>query len=136
MICNLGPVSINMLSNALLNCAEDTLENLNLRWKDFSDMDLDELILALSRSRNLTRLSLNGDRIGIKGCTSPAKLLRNHESNLQYLYLGRNSIDDDSAIILADSLAKNTKLRSLPLHVVGKKWYHHLWVVGPSETCL
>eukprot|EP00579_Thalassiosira_antarctica_P014114 CAMPEP_0201948784 /NCGR_PEP_ID=MMETSP0903-20130614/55637_1 /ASSEMBLY_ACC=CAM_ASM_000552 /TAXON_ID=420261 /ORGANISM="Thalassiosira antarctica, Strain CCMP982" /LENGTH=568 /DNA_ID=CAMNT_0048491979 /DNA_START=72 /DNA_END=1779 /DNA_ORIENTATION=+ len=115
--CSLGPVSINILSNAFSNCSEDTLEFLSLSGNHFSDVDLDELIRALSRNRRLWWLQLSDCEIGQRGCASLASLslLENQESSLQYLHLHRNSIDDESAIVLAASLAKNNKLTWLSL---------------------
>ena len=113
--CNLGPSSINILSNALSNRLEDTLEYLDLCGNHIGDIELDELCLALSRSRKLSSLGLMNNGIGLKGCTSLAKLLVNQDSNLTYLHLDINSIDDESAVILADSLAKNKKLEYLTL---------------------
>jgi len=115
MECNIGPGSINILSNALLNRSEDTLKVLRLSRNHFSDIDLDELVLVLGRSRKLTSLGLGHNGIGLRGCTSLARLLGNQDSNLTDFHLSANSIDDESAIILADSLAKNTKLRFLCL---------------------
>ena len=67
MVCNLVPDSINIISKALLNRSQDILERLSLSGNHFSDVDLDQLILALKRSRNLTSLLLNGSEIGLKG---------------------------------------------------------------------
>ena len=106
--CNLGPDSINILSNALLNRSEDTMERLNLTNNRFGDIDLDVLVLALSGSTKMTSLSLANNGIGQNGCTSLARLLENQGSNLEKLFLGRNSINDDSAVILTDSLATAT----------------------------
>mmetsp|Transcript_25195 Transcript_25195/g.46395 ORF Transcript_25195/g.46395 Transcript_25195/m.46395 type:complete len:444 (-) Transcript_25195:190-1521(-) len=111
--CNIGPDSISILSNAL--SYSDTLELLHLGNNRFGDVDLHELVRALKRSRKLLWLDFPGCEIGQRGCTSLARLLENHESNLETLNLGDNSIDDDSAIILVDSLVKNTKLKSLHL---------------------
>ena len=61
-------------------------------------------------------LSLGRCRIGLKGCTSLAMLLRNQASNLTTLDLNENFIDDECAEILARSLANNTKLEGLWLN--------------------
>lgn len=113
--CNLGQAGINILSSSLSNRTEDTLEELNLSDNNFGDIDLDELALTLNRGKALRSLQLNNNGIGWKGCVSLARLLRSQESNVEWLYLGRNSIDNDSAIILADSLKNNTKLKQLAL---------------------
>ena len=114
--CNLGPDSINLLSNALLNRSRDTLERLNLTNNRFGDIDLDVLVLALSMSNKMTSLSLTNNGIGQNGCTAITRLLKNQDSKLEKLFLGHNAIDDDSAGILVDSFANNTKLRTMHLH--------------------
>ena len=60
----------------------------------------------MNRNINLRRLdvSFNGIDIGQITCTLVAKLLENQESNLQWLNLDQNSINNDSVIILVDSL--------------------------------
>ncbi|KAL7535298.1 hypothetical protein ACHAXR_006396, partial [Thalassiosira sp. AJA248-18] len=112
---NIGSAGINILSAALLDRSEDTLEYLSLSNNHFGDINLDQLVLALNRNRNLSFLSLCGTGIGPRGCTSLAKLLSNRESNLRDLELDFNSIDNKSTIVLADSLRKNTKLEELEL---------------------
>ena len=94
-----------------MNQSDNTLEWLNLRSNHFGDVDLDKLVLTLRWSRKLTRLVLSGCEIGLRGCTSLARLLKTHEFSLRYLNVKDNSINDESAIILTHSLAKNIKLK-------------------------
>ena len=91
------------------------IERLNLNNNNISDVDLDHLILSLKKNKNMNLLALINNRIGVRGCTSLAQLLGNRKSNLQYLYLNGNRINDESVVILAKSLAKNTKLQRLDL---------------------
>ena len=64
------------------------------------------------------------------GCSSLARLLRNQEPNIEELYVDRNTINYESTIVLADSLAEITNL----------KWWNQLYVfcrmVGHAESCL
>jgi len=113
--CKIGPADINILSNALMNRSEDTLEKLDLSNNHFGDIDLDKLFLVLNRNKKMTRLDLSRTGFGLRGCTLLAKLLENQESSLERLSLSGNSINDESAIILAESLTKNTKLKRLYL---------------------
>lgn len=113
--CNIGPAGVDILSTALLNRTEDPLPSLDLGGNGFGDINLDQLVLALSRKKEFRRLYLDGNGIGRKGCTSLAKLLKDQESNLSWLWLQNNDIDDECVLILADSLVKNTKLARLEL---------------------
>ena len=94
---------------------EDSLEELDLCVNYFGDIDLDQLVLVLGRSRNLSVFRLSNCGIGRRGCTLLARLLENQESNLKYLHLGAISIDDESVVVLADSLSKNTELEYIAL---------------------
>ena len=111
--CNLGPASINILSEAISDCS---LERLNLRCNYLGAVDLDVLIQALSRSKKLTQLRLSCCGIGLSGCTALTTLLRDRMSNLMELRLNVNSIDDDCTVLLAGALLKNTKLKELALN--------------------
>ena len=113
--CNLGPVRLHTLSNALLERSDDTLVSLNLNRNNFGGVYLDELVVALSRCRKLSRLYLDGTGIGRNGCASLARLLESQDTNLEYLWLTDNAIDDESVDILVNSLTKNTKLRTIGL---------------------
>ena len=90
----------------------------------------DALVLALNRGRNLKTLCLDSNKIGRMGCSSLARLLRNQEPNIEELYVDRNTINYESTIVLADSLAEITNL----------KWRKQLYVfcrmVGHAESCL
>ena len=114
-VCRLGSAEINILSEALLGRSEDTLEVLNLGHNRFGDIDLDELVLALTGLRTLSAVSLMYNEIGPRGCYSISKLLENRESNLKQKHLDDNLIDDEYVTTFADALAKNTKLTELAL---------------------
>lgn len=107
-----------MLSHALLNRSEDTLEQLNLGFnsKWFSDDALDILVQALTKCRKLTTLSLSGNGIGQRGCTSLTALLESPGSILEFLHLNKTSLIRERILVLTKSLAnKNTKLKWLDL---------------------
>ena len=71
--------------------------------------------LVLYRDRGL-ELDLSSNRIGNAGCNAIATLLEDTNRNLKYLSLSNNQIGDNGAITLANSLASNTKLKTLDLH--------------------
>jgi len=123
--CNIGQDSIIILTNALMNRAADTLKKIDLGGNNLGDCNLDELLTALSACTKLISLSLDWNRIGQRGCTSLAPLLKSLESNLKNLYLRGNPIYD-AVDILVGSLSKNTKLRELALgensRITGSGW--------------
>ncbi len=90
--------------------------NNSLKNNRFSDGDLDSLIGTLIECKRLNNLWLPGNGIGVRGCTAVAKLLRNSNSEITYLHLDDNSIDDESLAILLESLAGNNALKTLHLN--------------------
>lgn len=72
-------------------------------------------MLALNKCTDLKSLGLSFNGIGRRACTSLAALLSNPESNLEHLYVGHNSIDDECMITITHSLLKNTNLKCLGL---------------------
>mmetsp|Transcript_3627 Transcript_3627/g.6813 ORF Transcript_3627/g.6813 Transcript_3627/m.6813 type:complete len:454 (+) Transcript_3627:76-1437(+) len=115
--CNIGPGSMNILSEALLNRSENTLRELSLSECNLGDIDLEKFVLALiNKNRSIVKLWLAHNGIGRTGCASLANMLGNNKLSLASLNLDENLIDDESALILAKSLKKNDKLKSLSLH--------------------
>ena len=112
--CRIGQASIDILANAIMNQAADTLERIGL-GSNLGDCNLDELLTALSACPKLISLSLDRNGIGQRVCNSLAQLLKSPESNLKYLHLKDNLIDEEGIDILKDSLSNNTKLRILDL---------------------
>lgn len=113
--CSLGSPEIDILSEALLGRSQDTLEALHLRGNGFGDINLDGLISALNGSRNMSKVNLDQNEIGPRGCASISMLLQNSESNLKELHLNDNLIIDESVTTFANLLAKNAKLAELAL---------------------
>ena len=112
--CSIMSDGIEILSYALLNLSEDTLEVLNLGFNSewFSDDALDILVQALTKCRKLTTLSLSGNGIGQRGCTSLIALLESPGSILEFLHLNKTSLIRERILVLTKSLAnKNTKLK-------------------------
>ena len=113
--CSVGQGGMNILANALMNRTADTLKTFFLDGNNLGDCNLDGLVTALSTCTRLTTLSLRENNIVQRGCTSLAHLLKNSESNLEYLHLSDNAINDEGVGILTDSLSNNTNLRRLSL---------------------
>ena len=117
--CNIGPDSIGILVEALSSCSASTLRGLNLGGNNFGGVDLGPLCQALVHERHsgLTELHLPKCGIGQHGCASLATLLQGHSSRgPQVLNLCQNSINDQSARVLADFLDRNSRLITLNLN--------------------
>jgi len=114
--CSIRSASIDTLASALMNRTADTLKTLFLDGNNLGDCNLDGLVTALSTCTKLISLSLCENGIGRRECTYLAQLLKSQESSLLSLFLRGNPIDDEAVKILAVSLTKNTKLRTLALY--------------------
>lgn len=113
--CNIDAKAVDLLSDALLERSDDTLEHINLCDNRFGDVNLDKLVEVVRRNSNMKSLWLENNGIGRRGCASLAKLLGKSQSTLESFRLGYNAIDDVAAARLASSLADNTTLVSLDL---------------------
>lgn len=117
----LGLCGVDLLSSALL-CRTKSIENMSLDGNGFGGWgrrapkgDFDALVTALGKNTSLRRLSLMGNTIGERECTSLARLLKNPDSKLKSLILRHNIIDNKCAAILAESLADNVQLNNIDL---------------------
>ena len=82
---------------------------------DINDEQLLPMIEAVRGHRSLEELHLGYNRIGNTACSSLATLLTDPNTNLLELNLYNNRIGNEGAIILANSLANNTRLKTLDL---------------------
>jgi len=87
------------------------VEILYLRDSNITDISA----LSTYTLPNLTRIQLENNNIGRKGCIILADVLRKEGSTLIYLDLDNTGIDDEGVEILAKSLKLNTKLGTLLL---------------------
>ena len=135
--CFIGPAEVDILADQLLARSADTLQELDLSCNDIGpDADLQQLVLALKRSRSLKRLNLANTHIGSPGASSLAELLLgnggcNSEGlyldpweietsclSLQELNVSGNNFRAGDCLSLAGALAdnnRNTKLKTLNL---------------------
>ena len=94
MNCNIGSESLRIPLDAFVNHPTDSLRYLDSTGNYLGDIDWSKFVEALSGQGNLQSLLINYCQIGRKGCNAVAKLLRRQHSNLNYLSLSGNSIDD------------------------------------------
>eukprot|EP00571_Detonula_confervacea_P009651 CAMPEP_0172317952 /NCGR_PEP_ID=MMETSP1058-20130122/33388_1 /TAXON_ID=83371 /ORGANISM="Detonula confervacea, Strain CCMP 353" /LENGTH=381 /DNA_ID=CAMNT_0013032645 /DNA_START=338 /DNA_END=1483 /DNA_ORIENTATION=- len=115
---SLGACGVDLLSSALMGRTQ-SIENVSLDGNCMGSSEtketFDTFITALNKNRELRRLSLIGNQIGVHGCTSLARLLKDPDSKLKSLILRHNCIDDKCAAILAGSLSSNVQLNNIDL---------------------
>ena len=136
--CNIGEASLDILSDALLNRSDDTLESINLSDNNWGDIDLDKLAVALMKCKSLKLLLLKSNGIGQIGCTSLAKLFKNKESNLRHFDVSHNFIEGKGAFLLADSLVGNMTLQTLQMWgrtgITTQGWVSTCAAYAPSHS--
>ena len=105
----------NIIAETLRWCTN--LKSINLAQNNITDEQLLPMVEAIKGGCNtsLENLHLFENRIGNAGCHDLATLLVDTNSNIQHLSLRTNQIGNEGATAIANSLANNTKLKSLYL---------------------
>jgi len=120
---------------------DGTLECLDLSQNHLGDdVDLDGLVLALvcsGRNTTFKKLCLHYNEIGIRGCTSLAKLLRTRESNIEALDLSSNNINDECVILFGRLVIEEHDARTfLPERQPWRSWNLYCGMVRNAQTRL
>ena len=110
---NIGHHECDALAVLLPTTTE--LRELDLSNNDIDDEGVDAVAGALANNSRLRILYLSGNQITVGGCQSIAALLGNPNSNLAELYLHNNNIHDEGALIFANALVNNRKLKELAI---------------------
>ena len=113
---NIGRQECTALANLLRSAAN--LQKLNLCNNVTGDEGVDLLVGALANSR-LRLLDLSSNDVTTRGCQSFAGLLDNPNCNLEGLIVQHNNIGDDGALLFANAMATNRKLKTLDLRSTG-----------------
>ena len=93
------------------------LQTLNLSNNNIDDEGVDVLVGGLTNS-NLRNLDLaSNHNITSRGRQSVAALLRQPNSNLEVLNVYANNMGDEGALIFANALARNCKLKILKFRI-------------------
>ena len=92
------------------------LQKVVLNYCNITDAQILPIVDALRGHRMLKVLDLCENHIGNACCDALAALLADPNCNLQTLSLGNNTIDNEGATTIANSLANNNKLQKLYLH--------------------
>lgn len=100
----------------LIRCTATELQSLDLQANNIDGEGLDELVGALHHSSNLKTFNLTENlAISIRGWKALSVLLENPNSKLETLSLSGNNVESNGAIIFANALANNRKLKVLEL---------------------
>ena len=91
------------------------LRRIKLIYSGITDEELLPMIDAIRGHCMLEYLDLCYNRIGDVGCRALATMLEDPNCNIRELYLEGNDICIEGTVALANSLATNTKLRTLAL---------------------
>jgi len=123
--CTLGNGGTGILTAALTSCT--SLKSIRLKDCSIDDDILEEFVSGIIGLHQLRTLDLSGNNFGRAGCEALATLLKESNSNLCHLRLGRNiRIDDNCATILANALKGKNKLKILRFYpnntITGRGW--------------
>ena len=110
---NIGRHECDALAVLLPTTTE--LRELDLSNNDIDDEGVDAVAGALANNSRLRILYLCGNRITVGGCQSMAALLEHPNCNLEELYLDENNIGNEGALIFANALVNNRKLKELDI---------------------
>lgn len=101
------------LANLLRSTAN--LHTLGLCGNDIDDEGMATLVEGALSNRRLCKLSLSSNHITGRGCQTLAMLLERPNSSLEEIYLANNDIGDEGALIFANALVGNYKLKIIYL---------------------
>jgi len=115
---NVGRNECMMALTNLLRNTTTNLQELNLYDNSIDDEGVETLVGALANNSRLRVLNVSHDQnITVRGCQSIASLLDNPNSKLEKLMLLGNNVGDEGALIFANALASNNKLKVLDIRV-------------------
>jgi len=112
--CRLGSRVFRSMFWSSVKICQD-LRDISLQSCELNDEHLAGLASALRGLRELRYINLEKNNISGTGCNSLAAVLRDPNCNVIKLDLTSNQIDDRGAIILADALRGNSRLKRLIL---------------------
>ena len=112
---NVGRNECTALASLLWNTTKH-LHTLNLGRNNIDDEGVETLVHALSGCNQLQELSFSCNRsITARGWETVSTLLERPDSNLKELFLCSNSLGNEGALMFANALRINTKLKHLNL---------------------
>ena len=104
----------NIIVATLRSCRN--LQRVELNYCGISDEQLLPIVDTIRGHCMLEELDLYANRIGNAGCETLATLLIDPNCNTRNLHLGNNTINNEGATAIANSLTNNNKLQKLYLY--------------------
>jgi len=124
--CQFGNDGWRLLALAIGSSKNKSLQKVTLLECNVSDEGLVDIITSLSMHSNIERLDLDDNRFSTNGCTALSTLLRCSATQLKYLNLSNNEINDEGIGALALGLKNCSHLETLKLEnntsVTTKGW--------------
>ena len=113
---NLNNGGEHLIASTLQRCAN--VAGICLFNCNITDQRLLTIVEAVKTCRSLEKLELSVTSIGrtVYSCDVLAGLLSDANCNLESLALRNNEIDNEGALVIANSLSNNTKLQNLDLY--------------------
>ena len=113
--CDFGDEGVRLFALALGSSTNKSLQNLDVQNNNIADEGMVDIITALSKHPHLNRLDLEGNRLRKNGCVALGTLLRCSATELQYLYLANNEINDEGIEVLVPVLTNCYHLKQFRL---------------------
>ena len=138
--CTLRDDGWRLLALALGSSKHKSLEDVSLMNNNISDEAMVDIITALSMHPHLQVIDLSGNQLQTNGCKALATLLQNSVTQLQYLDLGDNELDDESISSLVPALKNCHQLQSLTLSrnesITSSGWQQFASILEPPTSNL
>ena len=111
--CDFGDEGCRLFALALGSSTHKSLKEVDLRNNNISEEGMVDIITSLSMFPHLEHLDLDGNRLHKNGCMALSTLLRCSATELQYLYISNNEINDEGIEALVPALKNCCRLQSL-----------------------
>jgi len=134
--CGFGLHDLQMLAAAFSQRRNPTsIKQIEISGSNISDESIPAIVDICSYCPRLQRLDLTFSRIDSQGLRILATFLSNPECKLRHVYLDGNTIDDEGAQVLANSLVNNKRLKRLGLgrNTSAKGWKYFLGILRSTS---
>ena len=114
--CNFGDEGCRLFALAIGSSTNKSLKQVDLQMNNITDEGMVDIITALSLYPNLQRLNLSRNCLRKNGCVALATLLRCSATELTFLNLSNNEINNEGLEAFVPALTKCIQLRQLLLN--------------------
>jgi len=130
--CGFGSHDLQMLAAAFSQRRNpSSIKALDISGRNINDESIPTIVDICGYCPHLQQLDLTYSRFGIQGLRILATLLASTDCTLRRLHLDGNTIDDEGARVLANSLVNNKRLKRLGLDrkISARGWKYFLDIV-------